>query len=158
MTNEAPPPVRGNRRERRDGWTPDRRKLFIEELAASGSVASAARAAAKARSTAYELRQRDVRFAEAWDLALDIAADEFESQLRQRVLTGVEKTLHYRGEVFGTERVFSDHLAIQMLGRLRPMAINPTAARREKQRPARDICDKLTERAVSALKARADTK
>ena len=59
-------------RHRADGWTPVRQAEFIGHLAATRSVAAAARAVSMARETAYRLRERPgaAGFAAAWDVAL----------------------------------------------------------------------------------------
>ncbi|QKG69976.1 hypothetical protein [Erythrobacter mangrovi] len=59
-------------RIRADGWTPLRQAEFIGHLAATRSIAAAARKASMARETAYRLRDRPGAegFAAAWDVAL----------------------------------------------------------------------------------------
>ena len=59
-------------RLRADGWTPLRQAEFIGHLAATRSVAEAAREVSMARETAYRLRDRPGAegFAAAWDVAL----------------------------------------------------------------------------------------
>ena len=59
-------------RPRRDGWTPDRQLLFLDALARTRSVTSAARAAGMSRESAYRLRNREPHglFAATWDQAL----------------------------------------------------------------------------------------
>jgi hypothetical protein len=49
----------------------DWRPLFLAALRAGASVAMAARCAAIARRTAYAARERDQRFADDWDAALE---------------------------------------------------------------------------------------
>ena len=151
--NEQDKAPRG-RAVRHDGWTETKRKRFLAALAETGNVAEAARVAGKGKSTAYVLRRSDPAFAEAWDIALEALADQLEAQLRDRVLNGVETVLHYQGKVFGTQRIFSDRLAVYLLSRLRPVRNNPLTAIREQQRPAAAICDKLAAAALRTLKAR----
>ena len=57
---------------RRDGWTAKRQLTFLSELARSGRITKAARAAGMSRESAYRLRARDPDglFAAAWDRAL----------------------------------------------------------------------------------------
>jgi hypothetical protein len=57
---------------RRDGWTAKRQLAFLDELARSGRISIAARAAGMSRESAYRLRARDPGglFAAAWDRAL----------------------------------------------------------------------------------------
>lgn len=55
---------------RRDGWTPERRRRFLELLAAGLDVRRACAGVALSRQAAYTLRRRDPVFAQAWDGAL----------------------------------------------------------------------------------------
>ncbi len=57
-------------RQRRDGWTPNRRRLFLEALANTCNVSAACRAAGMSSSAIYPLRQRDAAFRAAWADAL----------------------------------------------------------------------------------------
>src|SRR5687768_6009489 len=56
---------------RRDGWTPERIRLFIETLAGSGSISGAACAAGVSARAAYKFRDRSPAFDDAWKFALD---------------------------------------------------------------------------------------
>jgi len=75
---------------RRDGWTPERRRRFLELLAAGLDVRRACAAVGLSRQAAYTLRRRDPGFAQAWDGALRAAraADEaaFYAMLPERLL------------------------------------------------------------------------
>lgn len=58
---------------RHDGWTPERQLIFIEELAATRSIARACAAVGMSRASAYALRDRPEAvggFALAWRRAL----------------------------------------------------------------------------------------
>jgi len=55
---------------RRDGWTPRRRRQFLDDLAAGLDVRRACARAGLSRQAAYRLRRRDAEFARAWDGAL----------------------------------------------------------------------------------------
>ena len=52
---------------RRDGWTADRRRRFVEFLAAGADVRRACAGVGLSRQAAYRLRRRDPTFALAWD-------------------------------------------------------------------------------------------
>jgi hypothetical protein len=58
-------------RARRDGWTPERQRLFIRILRETGSVGRACRAAGRTRAGAYRLYGRPdaESFRRAWDAA-----------------------------------------------------------------------------------------
>jgi hypothetical protein len=53
-----------------------RKQLFLEWLAARGNPTAAAEAAGVSRACAYLNRQNDDAFAEAWQKAEEIAADD----------------------------------------------------------------------------------
>ena len=56
-------------RPRRDGWTPERRRQFLELLATGADVRRACARVGLSREGAYRLRRRDCGFARAWDAA-----------------------------------------------------------------------------------------
>lgn len=58
-------------RARRDGWTPERQRLFIRILCETGSVGRACRAAGRTRASVYRLDARPdaESFRRAWDAA-----------------------------------------------------------------------------------------
>ena len=63
---------------RRDGWTAERRRRFLELLAAGLDVRRACKRVGLSRQAAYTLRRREPAFARAWDGAMRSAraADE----------------------------------------------------------------------------------
>ena len=75
---------------RRDGWIPERRRRFIELLSAGLDVGRACGAVGMSRQAAYELRRRDVVFAQGWDDALRSARaaqeEAFLAMLPERLL------------------------------------------------------------------------
>ena len=91
-----------------------------------GNVTEAARAAKIDRTVVYDERKRDTQFAQAWDDAMDMAADELEIEARRRAVTGVEEPVFGSlggntgsGEI-GTIRKYSDTLLIFLLKGARP--------------------------------------
>lgn len=76
---------------RKDGWTAQRRALFLETLADTANVREAARVAGMGKSCAYYYRQRDPGFAKAWTQALDVAFDELGTLLLRHALFGTEQ-------------------------------------------------------------------
>ena len=80
---------------RRDGWTPERRRRFLELLAAGLDVRRACGGVGLSRQAAYALRRRDPAFARAWDGALRsarTAVDEaFLAMLPERLLRTVSE-------------------------------------------------------------------
>ena len=70
MDHRGRRPKRG--RTRRDGWTPERQLCFLDALARTRSITSAAAAAGISRESAYRLRLRPhaALFAILWDRVL----------------------------------------------------------------------------------------
>jgi hypothetical protein len=105
------------------------RSRFVEALGQSGNVALACRAAGVARSSVYELRNRDPEFAAAWSGALEEACDALEAEARRRAMEGMPQKKFTRsgepildpetGEQY-VERVYSDQLLVFLLKGHRP--------------------------------------
>ncbi|MEJ7933377.1 hypothetical protein WG907_03795 [Sphingobium sp. AN558] len=76
---------------RKNGWTPMRRKLFMETLASTCNVSEAARVAGKNLSSAYYQRRRDPAFAREWGQALSVGYGELEALLLRQSLFGSEQ-------------------------------------------------------------------
>lgn len=110
----TPVPSRSNRR---DGWTPERQRSFIEQLARLGLVGAAARAVGMSRKSAYALRARAGAegFAQAWDDALEIGHYEAIGTAIDRAVNGVEAPVFHRGLQVGTDRRYDDKLLIAAL-------------------------------------------
>ncbi|MEO5494214.1 MAG: hypothetical protein ABIR08_09325 [Sphingomonas sp.] len=104
-------------RARRDGWTPDRQRGFIEVLRTTGVVAAAARAVGKSGVSAYNLRKRPGAegFAAAWDRALDDARDDALDLAMERVRHGYVTPRTYRGRFVALVHRFDHRLAFAAL-------------------------------------------
>ncbi len=107
---------------RHDGWTPKRRKIFLETLAETANVRAAAMKAGKGACGVYALRRRDAEFARAWDDALSGAMDELVALAFDRVRNGVQRTVVRGSGTPVTIREYSDRLLMFMLSRRRPDA------------------------------------
>src|SRR5690606_10043615 len=77
---------------RHDGWTPERQLGFIEALADTGSVKSAAHAVNMTPEGAYHLRRHPQaeEFRKAWEAALALGVQKIEDVAMDRALNGVE--------------------------------------------------------------------
>jgi hypothetical protein len=98
------------RAPRRDGWTAERRRQFLDHLVAGLDVRRACARVGISRESAYRLRRREAAFARAWDETLHAAraADErrFSALMAERpwalsTLSG-ECKLHGAGRRLGT--------------------------------------------------------
>lgn len=107
--------------------TPKKRARFLAALAELGVVTYAAAAAGFSRRTAQRLREVDADFADAWDDALEQAADKLEQEAHRRASRGVARPLtSVKGLIYDedgtivTEQVYSDTLLIFLLKGMRP--------------------------------------
>ncbi len=112
---------------RRLKLTKELQERFLEALADTGSVSTAAAVAGTSRTRVYELRRVDPTFANAWQEAEDIAADRLEDEARRRALEGVPELLVSAGKLVRddegqpiTVRRYSDNLLLALLRAHRP--------------------------------------
>ena len=99
-------------------FTLDLRIAFLEALAVSGSVRSAARRVTVSHQSVYRARRSSAPFGRAWDAAMVIARGQAEALLADYAMSGVEEEVWYHGEIVGTRRRVSDRLLLAHLGRL----------------------------------------
>ena len=104
-------------KDRSNGWRPEVQRAFIEALAETGSVKSAARRVNRAEVGAYLLRRHPeaAEFRKAWDIALDIGMRRIEDVAMDRALHGVEVPMYSYGKLIGTRTVYNDRLLMFML-------------------------------------------
>jgi len=102
---------------RHDGWTPQRQRGFIDALARTGSVKSAAHAVNMTPEGAYLLRRHPEAgpFRKAWKDALALGVQRLEDVAMERALHGIEVPVYHFGEIVGTRRVFNDALLMFLL-------------------------------------------
>jgi hypothetical protein len=86
-------------RYRHDGWTPERQRGFIEALAETGSVTSAARRVNMSLEGCYYLRRHPgaESFRRAWEAALDFGVLRLRDLAFERAITG-ELVPVFKGE------------------------------------------------------------
>ena len=108
---------------RRDGWTVARQRRFIEVLAETGIVRSAAAAAGMSEASAHRLARRPDAgaFCTAWDAALRMAARPAAAKLYEYALDGMTETVWRDGEVVYRRRRPSEKALIFLLSRLDPV-------------------------------------
>lgn len=87
---------------RRDGWTPDRQRLFIAILADHGCVSEAARVAGMTPQSARRLRARSDAsgFAHAWTIARQMGRERAHAEAVRRG-RGIIVPVTYAGRVIG---------------------------------------------------------
>lgn len=117
-------------RKHYSGWTAERQRRFIENLALTGHVGESCALVGLASSSAYRLKNKDggESFSRAWDAALRLCATRLAAVAFDRALNGrVER--HYKDDELVMERrIPSDHLLTWLLARLDPAQFgSPTA-------------------------------
>ncbi|RED16053.1 hypothetical protein [Parasphingopyxis lamellibrachiae] len=100
---------------RHDGWTEERREIFLETLAETCNVTAAFTAAGMTSSSAWALRKRDAGFAQAWDEAIAIAYEQLELVMLERAINGTEKPIVRGGKEVATMKQYSDGVGIRLL-------------------------------------------
>lgn len=109
---------------RHDGWTPARQQEFIEVLADSACVRTAARRVGMTAQSAYRLRRHPdaADFRAAWDMAVNQAWLHIKQTALSRVLNGEEVEIVREGVVVAVQRRPCDpRLLINMLDRAQRM-------------------------------------
>lgn len=97
---------------RSDGWTPDRQRRFIAELAQHGGVAAAARSVGMTPQTANRLRKRPgaESFARAWEAAVEEGRTRSVDEALKRGMEGAVVPVVRRGKVIEHRRRFDNRL------------------------------------------------
>ncbi len=106
-------------------FTPRRKAAFLTQLAQSGNVRLACRAAGVSPQTAYRARRASPALEQAWDAALIAAKPIAEQVLADRALNGVEEPVFYHGEEVARRTRFDARLLLAHIGRLDALAAEP---------------------------------
>lgn len=88
-------------------------RAFLASLSELGNVRLACEAAGINRWTAYDRRKSDPDFANAWDAALDQAADLLEAEARRRAYAGVRQYKFDRGRPIMVPALGPDGLVVK---------------------------------------------
>ncbi len=95
---------------------------FLEALAVTGSVRSAASQAQVSRQTVYRTRRANAALRRCMDAAKLQALARAEDMLADRAIDGVEEKVFYHGEEVATRRRYDSRLLLAHIGRLDKMA------------------------------------
>ncbi len=95
---------------------------FLEALAVTGSVRSAASHAQVSRQTVYRVRRANAALRRCMDAAKLQALARAEDMLADRAIDGVEEKVFYHGEEVATRRRYDSRLLLAHIGRLDKMA------------------------------------
>jgi len=107
-------------RKRLAGWSAERQRLFLSNLAETGSVHLASAAARLSARSAYRLRARSPAFAAAWDVADQLAVGRLSALAFDRAINGRTEQVWHEGALVAEKRVPSDRLLMWLLARLDP--------------------------------------
>lgn len=98
----------------------DWRPKFLKAFAETGLVTEAAAKAKVGRRTVYDERERNPDFAAKWAELEEWSTEEMEQEARRRAVLGVEKPIHYKGELVTHVREYSDTLLMFLLKARKP--------------------------------------
>lgn len=114
---------------RHDGWTPERQRAFIEALADTGSVETAARMVNMSTEGAYALRRHPqaAGFAAAWEAALNMGWRRLKDEAFERALNGQLVPVFVGGKLMGYRRKKNDRLLMFILSHYGPDGPAPRA-------------------------------
>jgi hypothetical protein len=107
-------------RNRLAGWSAERQRLFLTNLAETGSVHLAASSARITARSAYRLRARSPAFAAAWDTADQLAVGRLSAIAFDRAISGRTEQVWEDGILVTEKRLPSDRLLMWLLARLDP--------------------------------------
>jgi hypothetical protein len=107
-------------RKRLAGWSAERQRMFLVNLAETGSVHLASAAARLSARSAYRLRARSPAFAAAWDTADQLAVGRLSAIAFDRAINGRTEQVWQEGELVAEKRLPSDRLLMWLLARLDP--------------------------------------
>lgn len=107
-------------RKRLAGWSAERQRVFLVNLAETGSVHLASAAARITARSAYRLRARSPAFAAAWDTADQLAVGRLSAIAFDRAINGRTEQVWHEGVLVAEKRLPSDRLLMWLLARLDP--------------------------------------
>ncbi len=97
------------RRTRRDGWTIERQRTFIQTLADTGSLRVAAQSVGMSEAGAIYLRKQPgaESFCAAWDAAVASGSARVRERLIDHALNGIPEEVYHAGKLVGERRRFN---------------------------------------------------
>lgn len=103
---------------RHDGWTPEKKRLFLERFAECGILVEACEAAGMSARAAYNLRDRDPLFAAGLDAACVKARAPLADEAYSRARNGVVERIYKDGIVVAERHRYDNRLTMSVLARL----------------------------------------
>ncbi|HYI64934.1 MAG TPA: hypothetical protein VEW71_08625 [Allosphingosinicella sp.] len=106
------------RRLRHDGWTPEKKRRFLERFAEGGIVVEACQAAGMSARSAYNLRDRDPLVAAGWEAAQVMARPKLADEAYSRSMNGVVERIYKDGAIVAERHRYDNRLTMAVLARL----------------------------------------
>jgi hypothetical protein len=106
------------RRLRHDGWTPEKKRLFLERFAECGIIVEACEAVGMSAKAAYNLRDRDPLFAAGLDAACVKARAPLADEAYSRARNGVVERIYRNGAIVAERHRYDNRLTMSVLARL----------------------------------------
>jgi hypothetical protein len=103
---------------RHDGWTPEKKRLFLERFAECGVILEACEAAGMSARAAYNLRDRDPLFAAGWEAASVKARAPLADEAYSRARNGVVERIYKDGIIVAERHRYDNRLTMAVLARL----------------------------------------
>ena len=107
-------------RPRHDGFSAERKRLFLVGLRRGDSVITACALVGISTRTAYRHRDRDPDFARDWDLARGISNMPLELAAFERGVEGIAEPVYAYGKLSHTRRRLSDSALLKLLAAEQP--------------------------------------
>jgi hypothetical protein len=145
LTEKPPEPFEPvHLRYRRDGWTPATQRAFLEHLADTLSLQSAAELVDMSIQSVNALRRRSATFDHACNAALIRGlGEQGRARLLDQAVNGRLVRRFYHGELIAEDRVFSDRLLLAVIERGEKMFGAAAARSREIAADWADWMDQL---------------
>lgn len=103
---------------RHDGWTPEKKRLFLERFAECGVIVEACLAAGMSAKSVYNLRDRDPLFAAGLDAACVKARAPLADEAYSRARNGVVERIYKDGVIVAERHRYDNRLTMAVLARL----------------------------------------
>ena len=106
------------RRLRHDGWTPEKKRDFLERFAECGVIVEACEAAGMSARAVYNLRDRDPLFAAGLEAARVRARGPLADEAYSRARNGVVERIYKDGVIVAERHRYDNRLTMSVLARL----------------------------------------
>lgn len=103
---------------RHDGWTPAKKRFFLERFAECGVIVEACEAAGMSARAVYNLRDRDPLFAAGLDAASVKARGPLADEAYSRARNGVVERIYKDGAIVAERHRYDNRLTMAVLARL----------------------------------------